>query len=162
MPTEHRSLARRTSTDPDVDELVRRADTARLRHSGVSMSFSSVARALSWYFPARERMSSPRSAAPRTYPTGRVGERVVVRVDGGSGGDIDDVLATLVSIGQALGQLKTWDDRMHHLVVRRHRDGWSMDRMAVEMKAGATKVSKLVHQGEMFLAGFLKGEAVLD
>ena len=34
--------------------------------------------------------------------------------------------------------------------------------MAVEMKAGATKVSKLVHQGEMFLAGFLKGEAVLD
>lgn len=161
MPAELRPLARRLSTDPDVDELVRRADAARLRRSTVGMSFSSVARALAWYFPARERMSSPKSMTPRTHPTGRDGERVMVRVDGGTGGDLDDVLATLVSIGQALGQLKTWDDQMHHVSIRRHLDGWSMDKVANELHVGPTKASKLVSQAETFLAGYLKGAGVL-
>jgi len=66
-----------------------------------------------------------------------------------------------VSIGQALGQLKTWDSHMHHAVVRRHRDGIGLERLGTEMKVSTTKVSRFVHEGEMFLVGFLRGSGVL-
>lgn len=93
------------SSSPKVGELVARAQTALNRREPGSLSFRSVRAAVAWYYEAKGRMSGPQNMHPRgeLAPSGDV---VVLSVDGGRGGDLHEVMATLEDINRALERLR--------------------------------------------------------
>lgn len=66
-----------------------------------SLTFRSPEDALAWWGAATMRMGGPQGMHPRTE-TARDGAQVHVSVDGGRGGDLAEVHATLADIGAAL------------------------------------------------------------
>lgn len=79
-----------------VRETVERADRVIFARRPGALTFGSPREALEWYFAARRRMSAPQGMHVST-------DRAMVgQVDGGRGGDIDNVHATMSTIGAAL------------------------------------------------------------
>lgn len=148
------------SDSPETAALVADADRRRLRRTTDGLQWTSAPRALTWFYEARERMSSPVGMHPRTS-AGPGGQQVHVRVQGGKGGDIDEVLASIVSIGQTLDALAAWQPQAARAVELRHRDGASMEKIGQDLQVGATAASKLLHEGESFAAGWLVNAGVV-
>lgn len=148
------------SDSPETAALVADADRQRQRRTTEGLQWTSAPRALTWFYEAKERMSSPVGMHPRTS-TAAGGQQVHVRVQGGKGGDIDEVLASVVSIGQTLAALATWNPQAAQAVELRHRDGASMEKIAQQLQVGATAASKLLHEGESFAAGWLVNAGVV-
>ncbi len=148
------------STSPETAALVEAADRRRQRRTGTGLSWTSAPRALEWFYEAKERMSSPVGMHPRTS-TAPGGAQVLIRVDGGKGGDLDEVMACIVSIGQTLAALHAWRPQAARAVELRHRDGLSLEKIGHELQVGPTAASKLLHEGESFCAGWLVNAGVV-
>lgn len=74
-----------------------------------SLTFRSPEDALAWWGFATMRMEGPQGMHPRTE-TARDGSQVHVSVDGGRGGDLAEVHATVTDIGAALDALEHLPD----------------------------------------------------
>ena len=78
------------------------------RQSGYT--FTSVRKALEWFYVNREKLQNPLLRQQHTEPAPyredlgerRSDTRVLIQVDGGKGGDIDGAFATLVDISRAI------------------------------------------------------------
>lgn len=131
---------------------------ARLVHDG--LAFRNLNAALQWFFPMRLRMSCPQGMSPRGE-VARNGDVVVVSVDGGKGGDIDEVLATLVTVDGALEHLRRDYPRAAAVVVGHHRDGRSLRDQAKDAGLHHATMGLELARGEAYLVGRLKEAGVL-
>ena len=129
-----------------------RAEKARLRK--VRARFRSARHALSWYFEAAERMQSPAGRSPRGE-LDKNGCMVVVRVDGGVGGSLDDTLATISTIGSALEALKRHESKWAYVLTAVIRDGHKQSEVAAKFRTTQPTVSGWMGKGEAFIAGVL-------
>lgn len=142
-----------------ADDLSRAEETiSRRTHSG--LTFTSVHKTLGWYFEARERMQSAQSMHPRGEP-GTGGEVVFLSVAGGKGGDIDEVLATISTVGAALRALHVDYPRAHAVLVAFHRDGQSLRDQARRHGMHHQSMSVEFGKGEAYLVGLLRRAGVL-
>lgn len=152
------------STSPETIDALELAEYKRLRRQASgpkrSQTFEGVKHALTWYFEARERMQGPKGLHPRGE-AGPGGTTVIVDVDGGQGGDMDDVLATISTIGSALRFLQAEWPRRHDVLVRTHRDGHSTRKIAEAVKLSHVAVSNDLGLAEMFVSGVLRQGGVL-
>lgn len=152
---------RASTLDDGVQDLVDAADRARLRRvEERGLSWTSVGRVLEWYFPMREKLQSPVGMHPRTS-TSSSGAEVLIRVQGGKGGDIDEVLAVMASVAKTLGGLSTHLPAAAKAIELRHRDGASMEEIAKILQVGPTQASLLVGRGEAFVTGALMVAGVI-
>lgn len=152
---------RARSLSPRAAEDLARADAARLRRLSSSLSFTSVRAALRWWAEARGRLQAPHNLYPRTEPLPGTEERVRVDVEGGRGGDLDDVLATATTIGAALDHLRQDYPQEYRVLVLVRLDGQSQAEVARRTGRGAATVSTDVGVAEGYLAGLLRGSGVL-
>lgn len=88
------------------------------RRGGDGLRFASVRHALGFMFERGAAMQAPLGQHPRGH-LARDGSTVHLRVDGGRGGDIDEVLSTLQSIHDAMAALRARDHAAHD-VLRLH------------------------------------------
>jgi uncharacterized protein YerC len=109
---------------------------------------------------ARERMHAPQGVAPRGE-IGLDGKMHRISVDGGQGGDLDEVLSTLATIGQALDKLKAYAPRAHEVVVWVVRDGKSLSDLEQPTGLSAASVSRERDRGFAYLAGVWAGSGLL-
>ena len=116
--------------------------------------------ALRWYFERRETLTSPKGMHPRSERAAD-GSQVCVIVDGGGGGDFDDVLATLCTLAQCLKRLHEDLPTAWFIVVNKHRDGMTLREAATQLKCSVSSASAHVGRGESYLAGMLRGAGVL-
>ena len=149
----------------------------RQRRAAGALTCRSVEAVLEWWGAAVVRLQGaqgmhPRSEAVPTAAGNGAGERCVVRVDGGPGGDLDDVHATLETVRRALARLgreaerraartgrppSIATERYHVLLVDHHVHGVSVEDLA--KREGTTSVTMWRHLGraEQVLAGLLVG-----
>ena len=146
-----RSKSRKTGHDLQL------ADAANQPLDGIR--FSSVRQALRWYFKRAQTLTSPQGMQPRTYAT-KGGAQVLVSVDGGKGGDFDDVLATMATIGASLARLKAFNRRAHHVLLRVYRDGDTQKFIAENHDWSERHVSEQRAKGETYLAGALAADVL--
>ncbi len=131
---------------------------ARFVHDG--LCFRNLNAALQWFFPMRLRMSCPQGMSPRgeLAPSGDI---VVISVDGGKGGDLDEVLSTLVTVQEAIEQLRVDYPRAATVLVSHHRDGKSLRDQAKDAGLHHATMGVELARGEAYLVGRLKGAGVL-
>lgn len=150
-----------SSRSPRAADDVALADEARARQDNPGGAFRSVDHALRWYFEARERMQSPHALWPRTETHPDTGEEVRVQVDGGRGGDLDGVHATLATIHAVLEELRREEPQQFAVLVRHLRDGKSITAIGQEVGLATATVSGLHWRGHAYLRGRLRGEGVV-
>lgn len=150
-----RKHPRTHTAEADLD--FRRSEVANRPPDGIR--FSGVRAALRWYFERSETLTSPQGMHPRTYQT-RTGERVLLSVDGGKGGDFDDVLATVTTIGLALTRLKQHEPHAHKVLMLAYADKLSQKQIAERFNANQTTISRWKGTAETFLAGALAADVL--
>lgn len=148
-----------SSRSPRAADDVALADEALARDSG--QGFRSVEHALDWYWHTRDRMQSPHGMWPRTETHPDTGEEVRVVVDGGRGGDLDGVHATLKTIHDVLEELRHDEPQQLAVLVRHLRDGKSITAVGQEVGLSTATVSGLHWRGHAYLRGRLRGEGVV-
>lgn len=165
-------------------EAFQEADDARLeqrrRRSAGSLTFRSVGDLLAWWGEAEVRMQGAQGMHPRTeaVPTAAgngLGERCVVRVDGGPGGSVDDVHTTLASVRGALARLgreverraartgrrpAVQVERYHVLLVDHHVHGLTVDALAKREGVSTTTMWSHLKKAERALSGLLLGSVL--
>ena len=154
-----------------------------------SVTFRSVEAALRYYFTKRRLLQGATAMAARTETHPDTGEQVRVSVDGGRGGDLDEVLATVHTIGKALAHLH------RNLTIDPNRPGrpsaigaaqyawmltalyggvdgmtppggrpgqlWTQSQVASRLKVSQQTVSDHVQRAERMLAGVLREGGVV-
>jgi DNA-directed RNA polymerase specialized sigma24 family protein len=138
-----------------------RAEAAIARRTRSRYAWGSVRTALAWYARMRPAMSSPNSMHPRSSGRNARGQEVQVRVDGGVGGDLDEVLATLTTIGGLLAALERAMPEAHRAVELVHLEGRTQREAAKVVGVTQQTVSKRLGQGESFLLGAMLGAGVV-
>ena len=147
----------KTSRSLQSDHDLRSAEAASTPFS--HLRFRSVRSALRWYFERTESLSSPQGMHPRGERAAD-GSMVMVRVQGGKGGDFDGVLATMTTIGAGMAKLKAHCQVWHQVVVLCERDGWNHRQIAEKFGWSMGKISAWRGQGEAFLAGLWSQEVL--
>lgn len=147
------------ANSPATTDNVRRADRVLSFRGSRDLTFSNVDRALAWYFPARERMQCPQSPRPRGEE--HRGEIVIVDVDGGTGGDVDEVLSTVSTVGDALHELQVREPQAHYIVAQLATTNTSERELASRLELSRGQVGKLRARGESLLAGMLIARGVI-
>lgn len=143
------------SRSPTAALDLERAERAiKRRRPDDGITFRSVHAALGWYFEAKERMKGPKGRHP-AGETARDGSTVVVRVDGGKGGDLDDVFATMLTIEMALARLKGRYPRGFAVLVETHLNGTSLRDLADQMKLNRQALARELDASERFMVGAL-------
>jgi hypothetical protein len=140
-------------------DLARAERSLRLRREG-GLTFKGARAALSWFFPARLRMQS----ANNLHPRGEIapgGEVVFVEVDGGRGGDIDDVLVTISTIGAVLHELEVHHPVEHRMLVARYQDGKSQADIADLVGQSQSSVSAVLGRAEWYCLALLRWAGVV-
>lgn len=125
------------------------------------LTFPSVRAALGWYFPAYRRMGSPNGMHPRTEQQPGSDTRLLLRVDGGGGGDLDEVLATLATITMALERVQQAEAA--HLLPRHslqvllwsYRDGRTQADIAAALQKSQYVISVIQGRVDAYLLGVL-------
>ena len=153
-------MALRGSSSRRATDDVRRADAERSRRGSGVRTFASVRHALAFYFERSEAMQAPLGQHPRGQ-TAPDGSQVFVDTDGGRGGDLDELLATLQTIHQAMHELRLAEPVQHHLLVLYVRDGVSMGELAKRGKRAQSTVSAELGRAEGFLLGWLRRAEVV-
>jgi hypothetical protein len=133
------------------------AQTARRAYDG--LTFASVERCLAWFFPMREKMQSPKGMHPRGEE--HLGELVILDIEGGRGGDMDEVLATLSTVGAALEQLRQDIPRAWEVVVARLRDGKTFRDLEKIHGVSCSSLSADEGKGQAYLLGQLRAAGVV-
>lgn len=149
---------------PDDYKRAERAAAAKKER----LTFPSVRACLGWYFEARERMQSPKGMHLRTEAAneGRADTRVLLRVDGGSGGDLDEVLATLATVTMALEKVQKAEamgllpKRSYQVLVLSYRDGLTQADIAAALQFRQQQASVMLGRAEDCLLGGLVGGVV--
>ncbi len=148
-----------SSTSPRAAHDLAQAEWQLSRRTA-DLSFRNVASALGFFFERRLTMSSPSSLHHRgeIAPNGDV---VHLSVDGGRGGDIDDVHATLLTIAQALGRVRAADERAVDMLLLSKRDGLSL--RDIEKKTGISRsmASIMIGHAEFGLLVILRESGVV-
>lgn len=170
-------LARKAAELEEVDAEVARQ---RQRRSAGSLTFRSVADLLEWWGAAVVRMQGAQGMHPRTEaaPTAAgngLGERCVVRVDGGPGSSLDDVHATLASVRRALERLGREVERRAarrgrppvvdparyaELLVEHHVHGVTVEALAKRMNVAQGTMSAHLGKAERALVTLLYGSVI--
>lgn len=156
-------MRKRSKSPAAAADLARAEEVLERRKDqpGQGHTFRGVKHALGWFYETRGAMQSPKGLHLRTAQS-YYGQTVVVEcVDGGRGGDIDDTLATLVTIAQCVDALWGYDRLAHRVVVRRHGSGWTQQECAAELQVSQGQISIKQAVGEAYLAGLLRQEGVL-
>jgi DNA-directed RNA polymerase specialized sigma24 family protein len=155
-PTERCPMA---SSDLRAAQDLARAEVVLERRAKSSLTFRSARSALVWYYEARERLQ----AAHSLHPRGELhkGEIVRVSVDGGRGGDLDEVLATLCTIARALADLTERMPYPARALSYQLQDGLPQKEIAKLLNCSQQQVSIEVGKAESFLAGALLGSGVV-
>lgn len=110
---------------------------------------------------ARERMQAPNGLWPRTETHPDTGEEVPVTVDGGRGGDLHGVHATLHTIHAVLEELRREEPREHAIVEMIVRDGLPLREIATRTGLSAATCSHMHHLGIRHLRVRLRAEGVV-
>lgn len=149
-----------SNRDRDADQIFRRAQAAQNAQRGGGIRFKSATAAVGWYFETRERLASPHGMHPRgeVLPDGSVAR---IEVDGGPGGDLDEVLATMATIGKALGHLQRSEPSEHFSVVHKVRDGWTGAQSAKVLQCDRKTAGAHLARGLRFLTGVLLASDML-
>jgi DNA-directed RNA polymerase specialized sigma24 family protein len=106
-------------------------------------------------------MTSPQGMHPRTQRAPD-GSQVTIQVDGGRGGDLDEVFAVLTSINKALLELEGYDPAAAKAVALHYLKGKTLrDIMQLTHVKSSSTVSARIARGEAFIAGVLKTGGVL-
>lgn len=135
-----------------------RRDLARTRpDEDNGLQFGSVKHALRFAFARGAAMSAPLPQHPRGY-TAADGSTVVLRVDGGRGGSIDEVHATLMTISEALACLGKLELEMIELTFR---DELTQAEIGKRKGFAESTVSTHLHRGVSFLDGWLRHAKVV-
>ena len=141
----------------------RAQNTINAKNAGLTFNGPDVA--LSWWVEAKDRMQSPKSPMPETYRThtdgARSDERVVVQVDGGRGGRIDEVFVTIVTIGKAV--------EMAHRESARGMDAWlrittsreTQNLIAIEMRICQKSLSIEIGKSKAAFSAILRQAEIL-
>lgn len=145
----------------DAEETFERAERARMARVGEGRTFRGVQAALAWYFETRTRVQAPKNLYPTTAQTYHGQTVAVEMVDGGRGSDIEDVLATLATIADALRDLGAYAPMQHRVVRMRHCDCLSQAEIARRMQASQATISAWLGAAEGFLAGALRHGGVI-
>lgn len=148
------SLSRRTG-----DSLERAEHARRRRHEG-GMTFRGVGQALGWFYEMREKLSGPQGMHPRGE-TSDTGEVVFLQVDGGRGGDFDDTLATVSTIGSLVRELAKHHPVEHRVVELRFRDGKSQADIANMAGLSQSTCSAVLGRAEFYLLAGLRDAGVV-
>ena len=140
-----------------------RADRAieRRKRLGTGLVFRSVDAALEWFWAASKRMRCAQSPTPRVEHT-QAGEAIILDVDGGRGGDLDEVLATLATIRELLEDLQRDYQLAYRVVVLRTRDGETYREIARAL--GVSSISSIateVWRAEAYLLRALREAGLL-
>lgn len=143
------SLSRRATEDVTL------ADTERSRRGSGGRTFASVRHALTFFFERSEAMQSALGQHPRGQ-TAPDGSQVFVDVDGGRGGDLDELLATLQTIHAAVVDLHLDSSVRHRLLEMSVRDGLSQTEIAKRSGLSQSTVSAELGRAEGFLLGWLR------
>lgn len=144
-----------SSRSPRAGTDLRAAEAELHRRARSGLVFPSIRHALRFYFERGPSMQAPLGMHPRGQiaPDGSV---VFVDVDGGVGGDIDDVHATLVTIHAAMVELLVAYPVQHALLVRHVRDGATFGDLGKVANCSPSTVSASVGRAESFLLGWLR------
>jgi hypothetical protein len=128
---------------------------AALAEKRRKLTFRSVRHAMRWYAETYPRRQSAHGLHPRTEQVDDFGTRVPMHdIDGGPGGDLDEVLATLATITAALDRLRVYNPRLH-LVVISIAAGESQESIGRSIGQSQRIVSYMLGKAEAFLAGRL-------
>lgn len=131
----------------------------RRRASG--RTFSSVNFALEWFWRMREAMQSPQGLHPRGEPVAGTNQVVWVNVDGGKGGDLDEVLVTLSTIGAALEELRHHNPVGHGILLLSELEGKTLRAIAEKTGLSVGKCSYELGKAIDYLAAWLRCEGIL-
>lgn len=149
------------STSAAVGRDYARAEAERTRRdSGNGLQFPSVWHALGFMFERGDAMQGALGRHPRGE-TAEDGTTVVLAVDGGRGGSIDDVLATLQTIANAMADLRAVDPRAFEAITLNCRDGKSYSEIGKSAGLAPSSVGALVGKAEYFLLGRLRGSVLI-
>lgn len=132
------------TTSPQIGDLVDRAERV-LRRRQQRLTFATVEQALGWYWLYRDRMQGAQAPVLRDDRD----------VEGGPGGDIDEVLATISTIGTALDHLRRMSPRQHAIVEFATRDGLSQREIAKRTGLSQAQVSVEYGRADAYLRGWL-------
>lgn len=146
-----------------------RAEAALAARRG-GKSFANVRAALAWYYETRERLQTANPRHPHTEPApyrGELGEsrsdtRVLVQVDGGKGGDMDDILATLLDIQRAIREaaraFPRGMDTLYLLITTTQTQGHIADQHKVSQASLSVEIGKVEShlKGALTFAGIVR------
>lgn len=139
-----------------------RAEAAIQRRTGVGIQFATSRKAIGWYFETRLRMQAAHGMHPGTdLVDGRTGERARIVVDGGKGGDLDEVLATLSSLARALNEAHVYYPRGTAALVMMLDGNKKQSEIADEHKVTQQTISIEVGRAVAYLDGVLRAGGVL-
>jgi hypothetical protein len=147
------------SSSPAARQVFRDAEAQVARRAYEGLTFASVERCLAWFFPMREKMQAPKGLHPRGEE--HHGELVFLDIDGGRGGDMDEVLATISTIGAVLEGLRRDFPRAWEVVVARVRDGKSFRDLEKVHGVSCSSLSAEDGKGQAYLLGRLREAGVV-
>lgn len=156
-----------TSRDANADATLLAANaTVQRRAHARGVTFTGVRHALQWWGEARGRMQAPNGLHPKTVGVGQGGgyrgdEQVLLQVDGGRGGDIDDVLATLQSVQAGIDRARAEHPRGTEALIQTVVYGKSQASLADAWKLDQGTLSRQIGLAENYLKGFLAAGLVL-
>jgi hypothetical protein len=118
--------------------------------------FGSVRAAVGWYVETSLRMREAHGLHPRTEKIDDFGTRVPVDVDGGQGGDLDELLATLATMSKAFDRLEEYNPTFHRVALS-YGGGESQAEIGKAIGQSPRIVSDYLARGEAFLAALIGG-----
>ena len=128
---------------PEIRALVAMADAARRRPRD-PLTFGTVRGAIAWYARQGARLGHPHGLHPRTS-RGPDGRHHLVQVDGGRGGRLDDVLATLLTLHAAIERVRCATQPQHYRAWHLVRvEGQQQNHAAEAVGASEASVSRWV------------------
>lgn len=142
----------KSSFDHEVIASLKLANDQLIRRKAGSVTFRSVDSALNWFFEMRTKLDGPQSMTPKTH-TALDGSECTISVDGGRGGDMHEVFATMLTIDQGLVSLRTSMPRAFAILVMRLRDNTSWDDLEKLTGLGRATISKELGNAESYLMG---------
>lgn len=124
------------------------------------MTFATVESCLSFYWERSQALQAANGQAPRgeLAPDGSM---VRVDVQGGRGGVLDGVHATLIDINRAMGALKSTLPLAHDALVANWRDGKSQQEIGDLFGISQQRASSLIGRADSFLRGWLQRDGIV-
>lgn len=132
----------------------------RRRSEADGLTFGSLGSCLSFTFERAEAMQGAQGVFPRTE-LAPDGSNVYVDVDGGKGGSIDEIHATLQTVRQALGALAASDPQALDFVELHYKGGLSREALGKAKGISATSAGVHLDRGAFFLLGWLSSNGVI-